>query len=182
MNSLGRGVVLLALVCVAPLAWADDVTIILTEQTHKAYTVEGVFQVKASSTSVWNVLTDYDHIARFVPSMRQSRVVETRPDGSSLVNQEAVGSVLFFSKAVHVRLDVRRDDEALRFEDLLHKDFRRYAGSWTARTVGEQVEVTYRLEAEPDFMAPSTLMRRGLKRGAKDLLNQVRAEIVRRGQ
>ena len=180
MNSLGRGAVLLALACAAPSARADDVKISLTEQTHKANTVEGDFQVKASSTCVWSVLTDYDHIARFVPSMRQSRVTKTRPDGSLLVEQEAVGGVLFFSKKVHLRLEVRRDGEALRFKDLLHKDFRRYAGSWMARAAGDQVEVTYRLEAEPDFMTPSALMRRGLKRGAKDLLDQVRAEIVRR--
>lgn len=180
MNNGWRGAVLLALACAAPSAWADDVTVRLTAQTRKAYTVVGVFQVAASSAAVWSVLTDYDHIDRFVSSMRESRVVETRPDGTYVVEQQAVGSVLFFSRKVRVRLAVRRSDAELNFADLGHADFRCYAGSWTTRPLGSGTEVTYRLEAEPDFLAPSVLMRRGLARGAKDLLDQVRAEIVRR--
>ena len=180
MLSPGRGAALLALACAAPRAWADGVQVRLTELTRKTYSIEGVFQVKASSTAVWDVLTDYDRIGRFVSSMRHSRVVETRPDGTLIMEQEAVGRVLFFSRTVRLRLEVRRDAEGLRFEDLDHKDFRRYAGSWTTRAAAGGTEVTYRLEAEPDFMAPSLLKRRGLRRGAKDLLEQVRAEILRR--
>jgi len=184
MNSLRRGACILALSCgAASWAMADAVEVRLTEQPHKEYTVEGVFLVKASSAAVWGALTDYDHIDRFVPSMRQSRVVETRPDGSLIVEQEAVGSILFFSKAVHVRLEVRRDDqEELRFQDLVRKDFRRNAGSWRVRSLGAGSEVTYRLVAVPGFAAPSVMLRRGFKRGAKDLLDQVRVEILRRAK
>lgn len=180
MISPSRAAVLLALALGAASARADEIQVRLTETTRKDYTVEGVFQVKASSTAVWSVLTDYDHIARFVPAMRESRLVETKADGGLVVDQEAVGSVLFFSKAVHVRLDVHRADETLRFVDVIRKDFRLYSGSWNVRAAGDSTEVTYRLEAEPDFLSPAILMRRGLKRGAADLLDQVRAEIVRR--
>ena len=71
--------------------------------------------------------------------------------------------------------------KTLSFEDTIRKDFRPYGGSWKARALSSGTEATYRLEAEPDFMAPSLLLRRGLKRGAKDLLDQVRAKI-RRGK
>jgi carbon monoxide dehydrogenase subunit G len=180
LNAARHGAVLLVLACAVPLIWADGAKISLTEQPHQTYTVEGAFHVDASSAVVWGVLTDYDHLALFVASMRDSRLVETRPDGTVIVEQEAVGGVLFFSKTVHVRLEVRRSDEKLSFEDLSHQDFRRYAGSWQTRSVANGTEVTYRLSAEPGFKAPSLLVRRGLKRGARKLLDQVRTEIVRR--
>jgi uncharacterized protein YndB with AHSA1/START domain len=181
MKSLRRGAVLLALACAASSARAEGVEVRLSERTHAAYVVEGSFRVAASSAAVWAVLTDYDHIADFVPSMRESRAVEARPDGSRIVAQRAVGSVLFFSKSLRVRLEVRREgEERLRFIDLDHKDFRVYAGSWRVRAVPGCSLVDYRLEAEPDFLTPALLMRRGLKRGASDLLDEVRAEILRR--
>ncbi len=165
-----------------PPAFAADpaVRLRLVQEAPKEYAVEGSFTVPSSSCAVWGVLTDYDNISDFVPSMRHSRVVGRAADGALLVDQEAVGGAFFLHRAVRVRLEVRQTPAELSFRDVSGRDFRLYAGDWTARETPLGTVVTYRLHAEPDFVAPGFFVRRGLTRGARDLLGRVRDEILRR--
>jgi len=112
--------------------------------------------------------------------MRSSRVRETLPDGALLVEQKAVGGMFFLTRTVTILLEVRREDSSLSFEDVGRESFWRYEGEWRTEPTQEGAHVTYRLIAQPDFIAPSMLMSRALKRGASELLAQVRAEILRR--
>ncbi len=180
MKALRRGAVLLALVCAASWADAAGLDVRLSRGKDKSYDVEGAFLVKAPSSVVWEVLTDYEHIPDFVDSMRRSRVLDGRPDGSALVEQEAVGGVFLFSRAVKVLLQVTRATDHLTFRDVDGADFRSYSGSWETRQTPDGVQVVYRLRARPRFFAPSFLMRSGMDRGARELLAQVRDEILRR--
>jgi uncharacterized protein YndB with AHSA1/START domain len=172
--------VLAALIGTASCALAAKTVVRLTRRPDKHYDVSGVFSVDASSAVVWSVLTDYDHIPSFVSSMRSSRVAETRPDGSVLVEQGAVGDMFFLTRTMHILLDVRRSSDALHFADIAHEDFKSYDGDWGVLRTGEGTTVTYELRAQPNFFAPSLLMGRAMKRGVRVLLDQVRAEIARR--
>jgi hypothetical protein len=161
-------------------ARAGAVQVTLDQQPDKAFEVTGSFTVDASSSAVWVVLTDYEHIPDFVSSMKRSVVRESRPDGSLLVEQEAVGGMFFVSKKVRVLLDVHRTPGSVRFDDIDHRDFWIYSGGWTTAPAPAGILVSYHLLAQPDFPAPSFLLRGVMRRGARDLLMQVRAEIVRR--
>src|SRR5262245_55829591 len=59
--------------------------------------VHGDFLAPVSASVAWDVLTDYDHIPKFVSSMRASHV-ERSEDGGLLVRQDAVGGVLLFHR------------------------------------------------------------------------------------
>lgn len=160
-------------------AWAQT-EVRLKRLPRAAYEVAGGFTVDASSTAVWSVLTDYEGIPSFVSSIRTSRIRETREDGSLLVEQKAVGGMFFLSRTAAILLEVRREPGSLRFEDIGRESFWRYEGGWDAEEAPDGVRVSYHLIAQPDFVAPSLLMSRAMKRGARELLEQVRAEIVRR--
>jgi hypothetical protein len=136
--------------------------------------------VDASTAAVWDVLTDYGHIPAFVSSMRSSRVRETREDGSVLVEQKAVGDMFFLSKSMSILLEVRRSSDTLRFTDVGREDFWIYEGGWDVSPTPDGAHVAYHLLAQPDFIAPSFFMSRAMKRGVRNLLDQVRKEIVRR--
>lgn len=161
-------------------ASAAETSVSLTRLPDKTYEVSGFFTVDASTTVVWGVLTDYEKIPSFVSAMRLSRVQENRRDGSLLVAQRAVGELFFLSKTMRILLEVRRSPEFLRFTDVGHQDFRTYDGEWEVRPLSVGARVNYHLLVEPGFAAPAFIMSRTLKRGARDLLDQVRAEIVRR--
>jgi carbon monoxide dehydrogenase subunit G len=161
-------------------ALAAQTEVRVTRRPDKAYVVSGTFTVDASTAIVWGVLTDYDRIPSFVSSMRSSRVRETHADGSLLVEQEAVGDMLFLSRTMRVLLAVRRSPGKVHFTDVGRKDFTMYDGDWEARRTSAGTAVSYRLLAAPRFLAPAFIASRAMKRGAQDLLDQVRAEIVRR--
>ena len=181
MNTLRRGAVLLALALGSPPAFAEDVVVRITRAPDKSYAVEGSFTVNASSTAVWAVLTDYDHIGVFVKAMRHSRTIASRVDGAVIVEQEAVGGSLIFSRAMRVVLEIRREPGRLTFVDVGRADFWDYSGSWTVAAEPRGCAVVYHLSASPDFLVPSFLMRSGMKKGARELLEQIQAEIVKRG-
>ncbi|UPT75277.1 MAG: SRPBCC family protein [Elusimicrobiota bacterium] len=152
MKTLRRAAVLLALALGAPSAFAARVEI--SRAPDKSYEVEGSFTVKASSSAVWAVLTDYDRIGGFVKSMKTSRVVASRIDGTTVVEQEAVGGVLIFSRKVKVLLEIRREPGRLTFIDVGREDFWDYSGSWSVTEGEEGAQVVYRLSALPDFIVP----------------------------
>lgn len=178
---IGTAVLAAALLGAATAAFGSDVEVTLMRRADKTYEVSGLFTVDASTSVVWDVLTDYERIPSFVSSMRASRVEESRRDGSMLVSQRAVGDMFFLSKTMRILLEVRRGPEQrLRFTDVGHQDFRTYDGDWEVRPITVGAGVSYHLLVEPSFAAPSFIMIRAMKKGAGKLLEQVRAEIIRR--
>lgn len=174
------GALLLALAWAAPAARADAVDVRLRRNPDKTYEVRGQFGVRASTGAVWGVLADYEGIPSFVSSMRSSRVLEARADGKVLVAQEAVGGFIFVSKTLRVLLEVRRGPDTMDFVDVGREDFRSYSGNWETQATPDGTLVSYRLLADPRFPAPGFVMKGVMRRGALNLLEQVRGEIIRR--
>lgn len=159
---------------------ADAVDVRLRRNDDRTYEVHGMFEVAASSPVVWGVLADYEGIPGFVYSMKRSSVRERRPDGTIVLDQEAVGGLFLLSRRVRIVLEVRRSPERLDFVDVGGEDFLSYAGSWQTQASDAGTLVSYDLRADPRFPAPGFVMKGVMRRGALDLLEQVRDEIVRR--
>jgi hypothetical protein len=141
-----------------------------------AYEISARFVVTQSPAAVRAVLTDYDNIARFMPDVRTSRVVERRA-GSVRVEQEAVSRFLLFSKRIHLVLDVEESADAIRFRDRCNRSFESYEGSWTMRPIADGTEVGYELSARPAFSAPGPVIRKLLNRDSAIMIDRLRAEI-----
>jgi hypothetical protein len=161
-------------------ASAPDVRVSVERRGDGLYAIDGRFVVPASTGTAWAVITDYAGIPAFVSSMKASRVIGARPDGTVIVEQTAVGRMFLVSKQLHVKLEVRRDHDLLTFNDFGRADFWIYSGSWSVQPGPDGSAVRYRLLAQPDFPAPGFLLGGALRRGARDLLEQVRAEMSRR--
>ena len=157
----------------------DGISLTLTHGT-SGIALEGRFAIAAPSSIAWNVLTDYDSIARFVTSMRSSHIVG-RSDDTLFVDQQAVGRLFLFSHRLHTSLRIEEQPQTrIRFEDLLGRDFHSYRGEWRIEPGGAGTTVTYRLEADPSFPIPDFVARGLFRSTARELLSQVRTEIERR--
>lgn len=172
--------IFVAFFCAGSGVRAEETEVRLIHRPDKTFEVSGAFNVQASSTVVWNVLTDYDRIPTFVTSMRSSHIRDAQTNGAVIVEQKAIGDMFFLTRTVRVVLEIHRNSERLLFKDIGQKDFLIYDGEWEVRTSQEGMRVSYRLRAQPRFLAPSFLLSGAMKRGARNLLNQVRAEIIRR--
>jgi len=167
----------------AAAARADEITVILDDTTNTCG-VQGSFMAPVSRQLAWAVLSDYDHISDFVSSMVSSHA-ERRADGSLRVHQVATGSVMggMVHRRVHVELETQEESpRRIAFTDVAAKDFSSYVGEWLIVPMPDStgVYVTYRLSAEPHGAIARMFCRGALRKTAHDLLEQVRAEMVRR--
>jgi carbon monoxide dehydrogenase subunit G len=161
-------------------AAAPEAPVVHVTRGDSGLVVEGSCRVEASPADVWDVLTDYDGIDRFVSNMRESRV-SGHGDGYVMVEQVAVGGLLLYRKKLHATLRVVEEPHhRIQFEDVLHRDFVSYRGEWRIVESGDGVEIIYRVGAQPRFAIPDFIAR-GMFRGTvRDLLAQVAAEVDRR--
>ncbi len=180
----GSGALVLAAASVlsfASLARSADVLVAPDEESGSCH-VRGVFVVPVSLSVAWQVLTDYDGIGKFVPSVRESRL-EPQPDGRRLLRQDAVGSMFLIHHRVHVLLQLEEDPERrIAFRDILGKDFRSYAGEWRIASDSTLIQVDYELEAEFKSVMLRPFCRGAMQHAAGDLLEEVRAEMMRRAR
>lgn len=158
---------------------ADPVSMAVSAKNND-YNLEGSFQVKADPSIIWDVLTAYEQIPRFVGNLKKSHVEQDLGPYHFLLDQEFEGGFLFFTKRVRVRLDVHETwQQRIEFFDIDHKDFKLYQGSWEVKAAGDGgQEITYQLEAQPNFDAP--FMGDNMSGGARELLKAVQREILRR--
>jgi len=143
------------------------------------YRVAASFVTPQSSAVAHDVLTDYEAIPRFMPDVRSSRIVE-RGAASIVVEQEAVARVLFFSKRIHLVLEVRSEPGLIRFRDRCGQSFTSYQGVWTLSERDGHAHVTYELLARPAFDVPEFLLTRLLERDADRMIRRLQAEIAAR--
>jgi hypothetical protein len=167
-----------ALSCGTGLA-ADPISLDFQER-RGTYNILGAFNVDAEPGVVWEVLTDYHHIPKFVGNLKKSFIQEDLGPYHFRLEQEFEGGFLFFTKKVRVVLDVHETwQQTILFTDIDRKDFSLYQGSWNLRPgPNKGLEIDYQLTAKQNFDAPfaGDFMRGGVK----DLLDAVRKEILRR--
>jgi hypothetical protein len=163
-------------------AAADDVSLAFYEGFGH-YKVEASFFVDADAQTAWDILTNYDRIPDFVHSMKISKV-EQRSTYDLVLRQEGEGSFLFFSKRIHLLMEVHEIPETntIIFTDTSHQDFSSYQGSWVIHPsdLGHGLEVIYTLDAAQNFSAPAFIASDVVKGNVQDLLDSLKREIARR--
>jgi len=112
--------------------------------------------------------------------VKVSRVL-SREGGKVMVEQEAVASLLFFSKRIHLLLEiVESPPQEIRFRDIAGREFTSYEGFWTIEETAEGLRVSYGIDVERGFSAPGFLAKRFFRNQAESLMHVMREEILRR--
>jgi hypothetical protein len=173
-------IVVLSILGAPALSANTPVSVEVERSTDKAYMVDAAFDVNAQATIAWEVLTDYEGIGRFVSSIRQS-TIKQRSGGRVLLEQHGVGRAWIVSLPMHVVLDVREQGQrVLAFRDVCGKSFTTYEGAWELITIGSGTRIIYRLKADPTGRQPAMLARSAIKSSVRQLLDEVRHEILAR--
>ena len=173
------GAALAALAATAASAAESQPTSVTVREDRGVYRVAASFVTPQSGAAAHDVLTDYEAIPRFMPDVRSSRIVERRA-ASIVVEQEAVARVLFFSRRIHLLLEVHAEPGRIRFRDHCGQSFTRYEGVWTLSEREGHAVVTYELLARPAFDVPEFLLTRLLKRDADRMIGRLQTEIAAR--
>lgn len=173
-------VVVALVTCATPafLAASDD-PVIRVVDVNGLYRVATTFVVKAPADVAKAVLTDYERIPEFMSDVKLSRVRE-RHDNRLIVEQEAVARLLFFSRRIHLALEVTEAPGRIQFRDICGKSFVSYEGSWDIAPNGAATTITYTLSARPTSEVPAMIVKRLFSRDVEKTIEQLRAEMTRR--
>jgi ribosome-associated toxin RatA of RatAB toxin-antitoxin module len=154
-------------------------TNLTVREAQGVYRVSARFLIDQPPSVALAVLTDYEQIPRFMPDVRTS-VVRERAVGWAVVEQEAVSSVMMFTKRVHLVLEIEEQPDSLIFRDRCGRSFVRYEGAWRLSEQDGQTAITYELTAEPSFDVPGFMVKRIFRRDAAQMIEHLQREIAAR--
>jgi ribosome-associated toxin RatA of RatAB toxin-antitoxin module len=132
-------------------------------------------QIPHPVEKVWQVLTDYDRLADFIPSLAKSQKIE-HPQGGIRLEQVGTQSWLKFKFCAKVVLDmVEQFPHQLDFQ-MVEGDFKKFFGSWILQPSvdGTSTELLYTICVLPPLSMPIGIIERRLKSGLVLNLSAIR--------
>jgi len=154
---------------------ATDVTVQTEKLGGQQRRILAFTDISASADQVWQVLTDYDNLASFIPNLASSKRL-SHPDGGIRLEQMGAQCFLNIKFCARVVLDmVETFPQELRFS-MVEGDFRQFEGKWTLEPVagaaGPMVRLGYDLVIQPPRAMPVGLIERHIR---QDLSRNLRA-------
>lgn len=139
------------------------------------------FTVPVGARLAWEVMTDYDHMAQFLPHLESSRIVERRPGNRLLVEQRGEVPLGPLARAFsYVREVELRPYTELRSR-VISGTVERADVTTQLFSKGGETRVVYSSEVVPGVWLPLGVGNAIIRRNLREQLSWMRAEMVRRG-
>jgi ribosome-associated toxin RatA of RatAB toxin-antitoxin module len=161
----------------------NDVLLTLSKLAGRQRRIEATIHLSAEIEQVWQVLTNYEELADFIPNLSKSSRIE-HPEGSGGIRIEQVGiqnlKVVTFS--ARVVLDMAEEyPSAIRFT-MVEGDFKSFSGAWLLQVIPEQdgggTRLTYILEVWPKATIPVIAIEQRLKKDLPQNLYAIRDRLA----
>ena len=137
------------------------------------------FRVPATLNETWAVLTDYDHMANFLPYVDHSKVISGTNE-IFLVEQNGKVYLGPFSFAYEsVREVTLIPHQEIRYR-LIRGNFRKLNGHTQLISSGEETLIVHRGESVPIISMPRPIVVAMTKRATRDQLENIKREILKR--
>lgn len=147
-------------------AQLDEVQIQTEEVAKRQRRITSQIEIAQPRESVWQVLTDYEALPEFIPSLEKSQRLE-HPEGDK-VRLEQVGKqrLMKMNFSARVVLDLAEaHPERIDFE-MVEGDFKAFSGYWRLEPTAEATQLIYSIFVWPPRTMPVSLIERRL---SKDL-------------
>lgn len=143
-------------------------------------TVTASAEMLVDSRTVWAVITDYNHLAEFIPYMLTSRVVQRDAD-RLLVEQTGEFNFLFFRQAVQTQLAVVESPQRRVMARAVSGNLREMEGRYTLEILpAGTVRLSYSGRVVPDFAVPPVIGKIVVRNMLANQFTAMVKEIVRR--
>jgi carbon monoxide dehydrogenase subunit G len=157
---------------------ADDFAVEV-ERNGRSFAVRAEATVAAPVSKVWEVLTDYDNLARFIPGLSRS-AVQLRAANRVLIEQKGEARFLVFSYPIEVLLEVQESPSDSISSRGVGGNLRRMTGRYDLKSANRGVRVRYTGELEPDFELPPIVGTLAVRTMVEEQFAAMVAEIERR--
>ena len=153
---------------------------VAVEGRGRAVDIRARAELSAPYALVWQTLTDYDRLGRFIPGMRSSRVIERR-GSTAIVEQSGYAQLFLFSYPVEVVVASVEIPPSTIEIHLERGNLKRLDGAYRLDFPG-QGSVVLRWEGtlEPDLSLPGWLIGPLMRRSVTEQFRGMVREIERR--
>jgi hypothetical protein len=148
-------------------------------QDSDGYVADIVMFAPVRASVAWEVLTDFGHMAAWVPNLRESKVVAREAD-TVTVEQQGVArfglASLPYTSLRQLRLDPQRTIRSIQIKGNL----RRLESLMTLAQDGNGTQLTYHLEMVPGGFAAAVLSKDLLRQELTEQFSAIIEEMIRR--
>lgn len=170
---------LAAFAAAVPALAADPAVAVRAERRDGAFHVEAVAELRADPRVAWQVLTDYDRYADFIPDLDASRVLARSADGV-VVEQRGRAGLLFLRIPLSVRYFVQETPYRSVRSRAIGGDFREMEGAYDIVPAPGGLRLAYTGRLVPGFMLPPLLGTVAVRRSVERQFEAMAREIERR--
>ncbi|MEJ8812776.1 SRPBCC family protein [Variovorax ureilyticus] len=143
-------------------------------------TVTASAEMLVDARIAWDVITDYDHLAEFIPYMRSSHVVRRDAD-RVVIEQTGVFSFLFYRQPVQAQLAVVESPPRRVMAHAVGGNLREMEGRYTLEKLpAGTVRLSYSARLVPDFALPPVIGRAVIRSVLANQFSAMVKEIERR--
>jgi len=139
----------------------------------------GSVTVSATPELAFEVLTDYDRMAEFLPGMLASAVV-SRNGNTVVIEQSADQGIFLFRHRVEARLAIVESPPRRLSIRALAGSFKEFDGSYLLTRKKDHTLIEYRCRFLPDFHLPAMIGTYAVQRSLERHLDALANEIERR--
>jgi ribosome-associated toxin RatA of RatAB toxin-antitoxin module len=173
----------LAFLTIGAASAADEVAV-TAERDGDGVAIVARATIRSPLTVIWRTLTDYDHLADFIPGMKASRVLWRRGNRAA-VEQTGEASFLLFRFPIRVVVEADEHYPAQIGVRVLSGNLRRLAGAYRidaiAGAAGEY-RLQWRGVVEPDTALPLFITAFAVRESVADQFRGMVNEIERRSE
>lgn len=142
--------------------------------------------VKAKPSVVWDVLTDYANLSKFIPNMASSKVLEDHGD-RKVIEQVDSRQVLLINFRSRTKIAVTEKSQQQIDFQLINGDLQSLKGSWKMELVSDiprtpptKVLITHTVSVQPKNSVPRETFYQIFKSSVGETLEAIAKEITRR--
>jgi carbon monoxide dehydrogenase subunit G len=150
-------------------------------QDADAYVANAVMFAPVPASIAWEVLTDFDHMAAWVPNVRESKVIAREAD-TVTVEQQGVAKfglvTLPYTSVRQLQLDAQRTVRSTQIKGSM----RRFESLMTLTPDGKGTQLNYHLEMVPAGLAAAALSKDFLKHELTEQFSAIIEEMARRSR
>ncbi len=162
----------------APPAFEPRISVHVDRQS-EAVAVDTRALLPVPARIVWEVLTDYNRIAAFVPGLRESRLLSGAGEPLLL---EQKGEISFAGFSFDIEVLARVEElpfHSIRFESVAG-NMREMRGEWNVEDLEAGSGLRYRLRVVPGFWVPPVVGPAVIRRNFIDQFDALAREMMRR--
>ncbi len=158
----------------------SDVLLTLSKLAGRQRRIEATIHLPQPIEQVWQVLTDYESLADFIPNLSKSCRIP-HPDGGIRVEQVGVQNLRVVTFSARVVLDMVEEHPSAIHFTMVEGDFKAFSGAWLLQSVPETdgggTRLTYILEVWAKATIPVIAIEQRLKKDLPQNLYAIRDRL-----